>query len=96
VREHLTDELRTASTAAAQEQRRLSERVAYIRRERYKWAEKAMEGTVPADIVREKQQALSEQLLAADSALARLSTTVDSHETTLHAVLDLVEHCGRA
>ena len=41
-------------------------------------------------------EALSEQLRAAESALARLSTTVDSHETTLHAVLDLVEHCGRA
>jgi hypothetical protein len=41
-------------------------------------------------------EALSEQLRAAESALARLSTTVDSHETTLHAVLDLVEHCGWA
>ena len=96
LREHLTDELRSASSAAAQEQRRLSERVARIRRERYKWAEKAMEGTVPADIAREKQQALGEQLLAAESALARLSSAHDSHETTLHAVLDLVEHCGRA
>ena len=76
LREHLTEELQIAGSAAAQEQRRLSERVARVRRERYK----AMEGTVPADIAREKQQALADQLLAVESALARLSAAHDSHD----------------
>jgi site-specific DNA recombinase len=74
----------------------MTERVASIRRERFKWAEKAMEGTVPDDIARERQQLLAEQLLAAESALSRLSADQDSHEATLHAVLDLVGSCGRA
>lgn len=34
----------------------LKERVTSIRRERYKWADKAMEAVVPSDIAREKQQ----------------------------------------
>ena len=51
---------------------------------------------VPADIARERQQLLAEQLLAAESALSRLSLNQDSHEATLHAVLDLVHGCGRA
>jgi hypothetical protein len=57
---------------AEQEQRRLSDRVATIRRERFKWAEKAMGGVLPDDIARERQQLLTEQLLAAESALSRL------------------------
>ena len=55
-----------------------------------------MEGVVPADIARERQQLLGEQLLAAESALSRLSSDQDSNESTLHAVLDLVDSCGRA
>jgi hypothetical protein len=54
-----------------------------------------MEG-VPDDIARERQQLLSEQLLAAESSLSRLSLDQDSHEATLHAVLELVRSCGRA
>ena len=92
----LTADLQAASSATTHEQRRLSERVAKIRREQYMWTDMAMAGSVPADIAREKQQALAEQLTTAETALARLSVAHDSHEATLHAVLDLVEHCGRA
>lgn len=53
-----------------------------------------MEGVVPADIARERQQLLAEQLLAAESALSRLSLDQDTHEATLSAVLDLVLNCG--
>jgi hypothetical protein len=96
LRKQLTAQLRDYNATAAQEHRRMSERVASIRRERFKWAEKAMEGTVPDDIARERQQLLADQLLAAESALSRLSADQDSHEATLHAVLDLVGSCGRA
>ena len=48
------------------ERMRLTERIASIRRERYKWADRAMDGSVPADIAREKQQQLAEQLLTAE------------------------------
>jgi hypothetical protein len=96
LREQLTAQLRDYNATAEHERRRLTERVANIRRERFMWAEKAMEGTVPDDIARERQQLLAEQLLAAESALSRLSADQDSHEATLHAVLDLVRSCGRA
>ena len=39
-----------------------------------------MEGVVPQDIAREKQQAPSNQLLAAETALARLSASEETHE----------------
>jgi site-specific DNA recombinase len=96
LRKQLTDDLHAFNAGTADEHRRLTQRIAHIRRERYKWAEKAMEGTVPADIVREKQQQLSDQLLAAESALAQLSVSQDSHEATLNAVLNLAERCGGA
>jgi hypothetical protein len=35
-------------------------------------------------------------VLAAENGLARLSLDQDSHEATLHAVLDLVQSRGRA
>lgn len=96
LRQQLTNELRTYNATAESERRRLSERIAAVRRERYKWAEKAMEGVVPADIARERQAQLADQLLAAESALSRLSSDQDSHEATLNAVLDLVDSCGQA
>ncbi|MEX5718192.1 recombinase family protein [Geodermatophilus maliterrae] len=95
LRQQLTADLRAYNASTEDEQRRLTERAASIRRERYKWAEKAMEGVVPADIARERQGLLAEQLLAAESALSRLSLDQDNHETTLNAVLDLVLSCGR-
>ena len=96
LRQQLTADLHAFNAIAEQEQGRLTERIAAIRRERYKWAEKAMEGVVPADIAREKQQALADQLLAAESSLSRLSLSQESHEATLNAVLDLVDACGQA
>ncbi len=96
LRQQLVSDLRSFTASSAEEQHRLSERIAGIRRERYKWAEKAMEGVVPADIAQERQALLAEQLLAAESALSQLSLDQDNHETTLRAVLDLVEHCGTA
>jgi site-specific DNA recombinase len=78
------------------ERDRLTQLIARIRRERYKWADKAMDGAVPADIARQKQQQLANQLLSAESSLERLSRTEDDHQVTLEAVLALLEHCGRA
>jgi hypothetical protein len=55
-----------------------------------------MDGVVPTDIAREKQAQLADQLLSAESALARLSHAQDDHEATLTAVLKLAEHCEKA
>ena len=96
LRHQLAADLRALNATTEQEQRRLTERVAAIRRERYKWAEKSMEGVIPVDIAREKQQALVDQLLAAESSLSQLSMSQNSREVTLNAVLDLVDSCGRA
>jgi len=76
------------------ERQRLSLRVAAIKRERYKWAEKAMDETVPADIAREKQQELAGLLLCAESALQGLSGAVRGAEDTIRALLTVVEDCG--
>lgn len=65
-----------------------------IRRERFKWAEKAMQGSVPDDIAVAKQAQLAGQLAHAESQLARLSTPIGDRRQTLDAVLDLLHQCG--
>ncbi len=85
-----------ALSAFRPRRRSRAQRLASSRRERYKWAEQAIEGVVPADIARQKQQQLSAQLLAAETALARLSENQGDHEVTLTAALELAGHCGRA
>jgi site-specific DNA recombinase len=95
-RQQLRLDLGTLIERTTAERDRLTQLIARIRRERYKWADNAMDGAVPADIAREKQQQLANQLLSAESSLERLSRTEDDHQVTLEAVLALLEHCGRA
>lgn len=51
------------------DKRRLTERINAIKRERVKWAEKAMEEVVPHDIARAKQADLALQLKQAEARL---------------------------
>ena len=76
------------------ERAKLTERISAVRRERYKWADKAMEGVVPADIAREKQQQLADQLLAAEGSLERLSRATEDEAGFLTELLSLLDRCG--
>jgi hypothetical protein len=53
IRKGLLEDLRDHEKSANAEAARLDERIHAIKRERFKWAEKAMDETVPRDIARE-------------------------------------------
>jgi site-specific DNA recombinase len=67
VRDSLLADLTEYTRAANEAGERLDRRIATIQRERLKWAEKAMAGTVPDDIARNKQAELARQLAAAQT-----------------------------
>jgi hypothetical protein len=96
LRQQLRHDPGSFAESTTAERDRLTQLIARIRRERYKWADRAMDCAAPADIAREKQQQLADQLLSAESSLERLSRTEDDHQVTLEAVLALLEYCGRA
>jgi site-specific DNA recombinase len=96
LREALADDFSQHQMTATAAFRRAHGRVHAIKRERFKWAEKAMEGTVPDDIAREKQTQLAQQLLRYEAELARLQTVGESHQAALEAVLTFIEQCGDA
>jgi site-specific DNA recombinase len=73
---------------------RLQKQLHKIKRERFKWAEKAMSGAVPDDIARDKQRQLAGQLLTAEAQLARHGRVESEHETALAALLDLITRAG--
>ncbi len=75
---------------------RLDKRIDAIQRERRKWAEKAMDDTVPDDIARDKQRDLGQQLATAQTQRAKLQATTTTHETALGYATDLITHCDEA
>lgn len=79
-------------TTKTEERRR--ERVSAIKRERVKWAEKAMEDVVPADIARAKQADLSMQLKQAEARLTQFSTSSLEHEQLIRTLTQLIVDCG--
>jgi hypothetical protein len=84
LRSGLLADLADYTKTATDEAERLDRRIAAIQRERRKWAEKAMDGTVPDDIAREKQQDLGGQLAAAESQRGKLEITTATHERVIH------------
>jgi len=95
LRQALLADLADYAAATQTEERRLRERVSAIRRERVKWAEKAMEEVVPADIARAKQVDLSMQLKQAEARLAQFSTSSLEHEQLIRTLTQLIVDCGR-
>ena len=73
----------------------LQARVQKIKRERFKWAEKAMSGAVPDDIAAEKQRLLAGQLGSAEVELAQHQRLGDVHGRALASVVSLVNDAGR-
>ena len=74
----------------------IKQRIHRVRRERVKWAEKAMEGVVPDDVARDKQAQLAQTLLRLESDVSRLDRLGDLQRDALEAALRLVADCGTA
>lgn len=96
IRAQLAEAVSAGRREAARELASWEERVHKVRRERFKWAEKAMAGVVPDDIARAKQDQLADQLAFAESEVERLAAAQASDDASLHAVLDLITDCGQA
>lgn len=96
IRDELLADLNDYIAAASEAGDRLDRRIATIKRERMKWAEKAMAGTVPDDIARDKQQELGHQLAAAQTQRAQLGLTAGKHEAAIRSATALLPTCGVA
>jgi site-specific DNA recombinase len=81
---------------AQNEHERLTTRVRQLKRERYKWAEKAMDDVVPDDIARAKQRELGQQLAWAEGELAKLAIKEVDVRRLLGAALKLAGNCQTA
>ncbi len=73
----------------------LQARVQKVKRERFKWAEKAMSGAAPDDIAAEKQRLLAGQLSSAEVQLAQHQRLGDVHRQALGAVVALIADAGQ-
>lgn len=96
IRERLVEHLRSIRDASTRNTTALQRRIDKVQRDRYKWAENAMEGIVPADIAREKQAALARQLANLESELKALEAAGVDTETTLERVIDLISDPAHA
>jgi site-specific DNA recombinase len=96
LREGLLADLQDYIAATEVDRQRLTERIHAIRRERVKWAEKAMDESVPRDIARTKQQALAGQLQQAESQLGRLGIVQADHAVLITAATKLASDVARA
>ena len=96
VREQLLLDFADQTQSLDAEREQLEQRIHTVKRERLKWAEKAMEGVVPDDIARSKQQQLGQQLLQAESKLQRLARVTGDHLKAVEAVLDMIQFGGHA
>lgn len=81
---------------AIRERDGLTSRIQRIKRERYKWAEKAMQETVPDDIAQEKQRELGQQLLWAETELAKLDVDTADVRQLSQAALRLARDCQKS
>jgi site-specific DNA recombinase len=86
-------ELRGFSARAEQEADRVRTRLHSVRRDRLKWAEKAMSGVVPDDIARDKQAELARQVEWCEEELQRLEVDEGQIEALLEATLLLATRC---
>lgn len=96
LRTGLLEDLAAHHEHVQKEQGRLQQREHKIRRERYKWAEKAMDGSVPQDIAREKQQQLAAQLEQVQSRLANMAKATTATETLVGHACAIADRIGQA
>lgn len=96
IRAGLLDDLTAHDAQSSQERTLLQRRVADIKRERLKWAELAMDGTVPRDIARDKQTALASQLAQIEQQQTLLNSAAIDYATMIEKVLRIISQCATA
>jgi site-specific DNA recombinase len=96
LRQTLEARLNGYAERAQKERERLTTRARQLKRERYKWAEKAMNDAVPDDIAREKQRELGQQLTWTEGELAKLEVKEADVRRLLDAALKLAGNCQTA
>ena len=94
IEQGLLDQLKAAQVSADQERTLLGRQIDKINRERYKWADQAMDGVVPADIAREKQQQLARQLATLQDQQTQVSRAGASQKEILTGTIRLITDCG--
>lgn len=96
ISEGLRDQLRAAQGAAAEQRSVLDREIGKIKRQRYKWADQAMDGVVPADIAREKQQQLARRLASLEEQRSQIAQANSAGEDVLMGTIELIRNCGVA
>lgn len=96
LRRSLEAELAERIETVDRDRQRLRTRISQLRRDRYKWAEKAWKDAVPDDIARDKQAELGRQLDRAVADLAALEVADEHVRNLLTATLTLAGDCYRA
>ena len=74
---------------------KLDKRIKRLQAERYRWADKAMAGTIPDDIAREKQTSLTKQLNQAQSEMGKYRIKIKKIRPTFERVCDLAMNLGK-
>ncbi len=96
VRQHVSAELEHFQAERQAERDRLQQRLESLKRERYKWADLAMKGTVPDDSARAKQRELQGQLAGIQAALAEVAGSDLQQQVILDQALQLLQHADAA
>lgn len=78
------------------ERSRLEHRVEAVKRERYKWADMAMQGAVPGDMAGKKQRELGQQMISLGRALDKLVSSSAEHKLLIERLLTLMPICTDA
>ena len=73
----------------------LEARIKKLESERYRWAEKVMEGAVPDDIAKEKQAGLAKQLKQANKELREHTVSLKTAKKGIDIVCDLAEQSNK-
>lgn len=95
-RQDIESSLTQHENESATRQQLLSRQIQGIKRERFKWAEKAMAGAIPDDIAAAKQRQLAADLLRKEAALQQIARISDVHLETLRQVMAMIERAGHA
>ncbi|MGO4129919.1 recombinase family protein [Janibacter sp. RAF52] len=95
LRSSLAGHLRALQDESNRSMSTVKRQIGKIKDERYKWAEMAMQGSVPSDIAREKQEQLARRLAAMEAELAAMTAAGVDTEQSLDRVLELLTTPGR-
>ena len=95
LRNLVLSEVSRQETTSRKESSLIDRRIATLNTERLKWAEASVDGTAPADIVRDKQANLANQLASLSAQKQELVALGSIHRDRLDEICDLYESCGQ-